>query len=216
MVGCEWFQIHKFDLYQDRSLKFMATRDKCIVWVTGGLSWGVTVLQWNLWAAFKVVMTKEFLFNLYCLGTASYWKSSYVPLHYYSMLLVKANVSIAWHPQLQKSVNIHSSDENIHIPWIWGVQHSCTQGRIYARAKGARAQGGISKEIEIKVWYAAGPAFGWGERGTCPGRWLRGGAEKAVTDRPHVNTKHFSMVISSFANEKSRKGFLFLIWLYWL
>jgi hypothetical protein len=33
-----------------------------------------------------------------------------------------------------------------------------------------------------------GPAFGWGERGTCPGRRLQGGAEKAVTDRPHVNT----------------------------
>jgi hypothetical protein len=29
-----------------------------------------------------------------------------------------------------------------------------TQGRIYARAKGARAQGGILKEIEIEVWYA--------------------------------------------------------------
>jgi hypothetical protein len=30
--------------------------------------------------------------------------------------------------------------------------------------------------------------FGWGKRGPCPGRLLRGGAEKAVTDRPHVNT----------------------------
>jgi hypothetical protein len=37
-------------------------------------------------------------------------------------------------------------------------------------------------------WVKPGPAFGWGERGPCPGRWLRGGAEKAVTDRPHVNT----------------------------
>jgi hypothetical protein len=33
-----------------------------------------------------------------------------------------------------------------------------------------------------------GPAFRWCERGPCPGRWLRGGAKKAVTDRPHVNT----------------------------
>jgi hypothetical protein len=33
-----------------------------------------------------------------------------------------------------------------------------------------------------------GPAFGWGERGPCPGRWLRGFAETAVTDRPRVNT----------------------------
>jgi hypothetical protein len=31
----------------------------------------------------------------------------------------------------------------------------CGQGRIYARAKGARAQGGIlKKKIEIEVWYA--------------------------------------------------------------
>jgi hypothetical protein len=60
-----------------------------------------------------------------------------------------------------------------------------------------------------------GPAFGWGERSPCPGRRLRGGAKKAVTDWPHVNTQHCSMVISSFANEKSRKEFLFLIWLYW-
>jgi hypothetical protein len=29
-----------------------------------------------------------------------------------------------------------------------------TQGHIYARAKGARAQGGILKKIEIEVWYA--------------------------------------------------------------
>jgi hypothetical protein len=29
-----------------------------------------------------------------------------------------------------------------------------TQGRIYARAKGARTQGGILKKIEIEVWYA--------------------------------------------------------------
>jgi hypothetical protein len=43
------------------------------------------------------------------------------------------------------------------------------------------------------VYVYPGPAFGWGERGTCPGRWLRGGAEKAVTDRPHVNTKHFML-----------------------
>jgi hypothetical protein len=28
------------------------------------------------------------------------------------------------------------------------------QGRIYALAKGARAQGGVLKEIEIEVWYA--------------------------------------------------------------
>jgi hypothetical protein len=28
------------------------------------------------------------------------------------------------------------------------------QGRIYARAKGARAQGGILKKIEIELWYA--------------------------------------------------------------
>jgi hypothetical protein len=62
----------------------------------------------------------------------------------------------------------------------------------------------------------AGPAFGWGERGPCPGRWLRGGAKKAVTDRPHVNTWHCGMAISSFADEKSCKGFFFLIWLYWL
>jgi hypothetical protein len=56
----------------------------------------------------------------------------------------------------------------------------------------------------------AGPAFGWGKRGPCPGRWLRGGAEKAITDQPHVNTQHCSMVIS-FANER-----IFLIWWYWL
>jgi hypothetical protein len=36
--------------------------------------------------------------------------------------------------------------------------------------------------------FHSGPAFGWGERGPCPRRWLRGGAKKAVTDRPHVNT----------------------------
>jgi hypothetical protein len=41
---------------------------------------------------------------------------------------------------------------------------------------------------EVKVQMNPGPAFGWGERGIWPGRWLRGGAEKAVTDRPHVNT----------------------------
>jgi hypothetical protein len=28
------------------------------------------------------------------------------------------------------------------------------QGRIYARTKGTRAQGGILKKIEIEVWYA--------------------------------------------------------------
>jgi hypothetical protein len=33
---------------------------------------------------------------------------------------------------------------------------SITQGRIYARAKGVRAQGGILKKIEIEVWYAGG------------------------------------------------------------
>jgi hypothetical protein len=37
----------------------------------------------------------------------------------------------------------------------------------------------------------------------------RGGAEKAVTDRSHVNTYSCSMVISWFANEKSRKEFFF-------
>jgi hypothetical protein len=31
---------------------------------------------------------------------------------------------------------------------------SCIQGRIYPRVKGARAQGGILKKIEIEVWYA--------------------------------------------------------------
>jgi hypothetical protein len=31
--------------------------------------------------------------------------------------------------------------------------YGCTQGRIYTRAKGARAQGGILKKIEIEVWY---------------------------------------------------------------
>jgi hypothetical protein len=40
--------------------------------------------------------------------------------------------------------------------------------------------------MPFKFW--PGPAFGSGERGPCPERWLRGGAEKAVTDRPHVNT----------------------------
>jgi hypothetical protein len=33
------------------------------------------------------------------------------------------------------------------------------QGRIYAQAKGARAQGGILKKIEIEVWYAEKKAF---------------------------------------------------------
>jgi hypothetical protein len=33
------------------------------------------------------------------------------------------------------------------------VTNTHTQGRIYARAKGARAQGGILKTIEIEVWY---------------------------------------------------------------
>jgi hypothetical protein len=35
---------------------------------------------------------------------------------------------------------------------------------------------------------------------------LAPGADKAVTNWPHVNTQHSSMVISSFANETSRKG----------
>jgi hypothetical protein len=34
------------------------------------------------------------------------------------------------------------------------MSDSVGQGRIYARAKGARAQGGILKKIEIEVWYA--------------------------------------------------------------
>jgi hypothetical protein len=40
--------------------------------------------------------------------------------------------------------------------------------------------------MKVVVVVVAGPAFGWGERGPSPGRWLRGGAKKSVTDRPHV------------------------------
>jgi hypothetical protein len=32
--------------------------------------------------------------------------------------------------------------------------YALKQGRIYTRAKGARAQGGILKKNEIEVWYA--------------------------------------------------------------
>jgi hypothetical protein len=39
---------------------------------------------------------------------------------------------------------------------VWSVVEGCNQGRIYARAKGARAQGGILKKTEIEVWHAGG------------------------------------------------------------
>jgi hypothetical protein len=63
---------------------------------------------------------------------------------------------------------------------------------------------GVENELYVTHILQSGPACGWGPRARC---WLRGGAKKVVTDRRHVNTQHCSMVISSFANEKSCKEF---------
>jgi hypothetical protein len=51
-----------------------------------------------------------------------------------------------------------------------------------------------------------GRPLGGASGALAPGADFEGAPKKAVTDRPHVNTYHCSMVISSFANEKSHKG----------
>jgi hypothetical protein len=58
-----------------------------------------------------------------------------------------------------------------------------------------RGRGGVETFVYLILYFIwcyilvklkPGPAFGWGEWGPCPGRL--GGAEQAVTDRPHINT----------------------------
>jgi hypothetical protein len=66
----------------------------------------------------------------------------------------------------------------------WG--EILTAGAIFAVNVG---EDKWKKRVEDwNILFPASAGLWVGESGPCPGRRLRGGAEKAVTDRPHVNT----------------------------
>jgi hypothetical protein len=60
-----------------------------------------------------------------------------------------------------------------------------------------------------------GPAFGWGERGPCPGRWHRGGAERQLPTGHTLIRSTIALRFPHLQTKRVEQDF-FLIWLYWL